>query len=153
MKDLGELHDHGWHQDAPSGSPGFPKSLFHPQNQLLGVLCVPTVPCFSLPIGTNEGRPSSTRRHHGTVAGIDATRIPPAAAGIPAGAPRATLPISGAGAGTAAAGTRPRGARGGRGAGAGPLHPAGPGNATTPIRTEEAWGLFSRESLQRLSVL
>lgn len=90
--------------------------------------------------GTTDGRPSSAPRPRGMAAGIGTTRIPPPAAGIPAGAPRAILPVSGAGAGTAAVGTHPRGARGGRGAGAGPLHPAGPGNATTPIRTERKLG-------------
>uniref|UniRef100_A0A8V5FYD4 Uncharacterized protein n=1 Tax=Melopsittacus undulatus TaxID=13146 RepID=A0A8V5FYD4_MELUD len=140
LKDLGELHDHGWHQDAPSASPGFPKSFFHPQNQLLDVPCVPTAPYFSLPIGTIEGRPISTLRHHGTVAGIDTTRIPPAAAAIPAGARHATLPISRAGAGTAMAGIHPHGARGGRGAGADPLRLVGPGNAMTPSQTERKLG-------------
>lgn len=109
-------------------------------SQLVGVPCVPAVLLLFHPIGTTDGRPSSAPRPRGMAAGIGTTRIPPPAAGIPAGAPRAILPVSGAGAGTAAVGTHPRGARGGRGAGAGPLHPAGPGNATTPIRTERKLG-------------
>lgn len=137
MKGLGEPQGCSWHQDAPSASLAFPKSLFHPQNWLLAVPDVPDLAFPSIPVGTTEGKPISALRHHGTAAGGGTTGIPLPAAGIRAGAPRAIPPVGGAGAGTAAVGTRPRAARGGRGAGAGPLRPAGSGNATTPIRRTE----------------
>ncbi|XP_040447942.1 multiple myeloma tumor-associated protein 2 isoform X1 [Falco naumanni] len=79
--------------------------------------------------GTTEGKPSSAPRHRGMAAGVGMTQIPLPAAGTWAGAPSTVLPVGGAGAGTAVVGTGPRGARGGRGAGAGPLRPMGSGNA------------------------
>lgn len=120
----------------------------------IGSLRVPNVPAVtypSIPTGTTEGKSTSAPRRHGTAAGVGMTRIPLPAAGIRAGALRTVLPVGGAGAGTAAVGTRPRGARRGRGAGAGPLRPVGSGNATTPIRrTEREPGFFSRDISHRL---
>lgn len=121
----------------------FQNPCFIPKKWLVSVPDVPELTSPSIPVGTTEGKPSSAQSHRGTVAGGGTTRILLPAAGIRAGAPRAVLPVGGAGAGMAVVATRPRAARGGRGAGAGPLRPAGSGNATTPIRrTEREMMLF-----------
>lgn len=87
--------------------------------------------------GTTEGKASNVPTHRDTAAGVGTTPIPLPAAGIPVGAPRVVLPDVGAGAGTVAIDTRPRDARGGRGAGAGLPHPVGLSNVTIPIRMTE----------------
>lgn len=103
--------------ERTAGISHFPKSLFHRQNHLV-------------PAGSSAGKRSSTRRHRGTGAGGGGTRNPRrAAAAAPA--------VHAAGAGTAAAITRPHGERAGREAGPAPPRPAGSGSATTPTRRTE----------------